>query len=50
VALVDGFGVAFVVAAGLMVVTALMSVGFFGARGRAQAVDVTQLQKAELDV
>lgn len=48
-ALIDGFVVAFVAAAALMVVTAIVAIALFRDEGRGQTVDVIALQQAELD-
>jgi EmrB/QacA subfamily drug resistance transporter len=48
-ALVDGFVVAFVAAAVLMVVTAVVALAMFRDEGRGETVDVMALQKAGLD-
>jgi EmrB/QacA subfamily drug resistance transporter len=48
-ALVDGFVVAFAVAAALMVATATVAIALFRDEGRGQKVDLIALQQAELD-
>jgi EmrB/QacA subfamily drug resistance transporter len=48
-ALINGFVVAFVAAAALMVVTAIVAIAMFRDEGRGQKLDVIGLQKAELD-
>jgi hypothetical protein len=47
-ALVDGFAVAFVAAAALMVITAVVAIAMFRDERRGQPVDVIAVQKAEL--
>jgi hypothetical protein len=48
-ALVDGFTLAFVITAALMVLTAVLTIALFREQGRGEVVNVMELQKAELD-
>jgi EmrB/QacA subfamily drug resistance transporter len=49
VALVDGFVLAFAVAAVLLILTAVLALALFRGEGRGERVNVMDLQKAELD-